>query len=69
MLTTRMEMNKKLEMMAKFGLRASNKSMEFKGSHEQLQMILGKKASKVYKMIVGGGITPIQASAVAIANI
>ena len=69
MMTYRMPMEKRLEMMTDFGLRASKKGMEFKGSHARLQMVLGKKESKQYRLVVGGGISPIQATALAISNI
>ena len=69
MVSTQMEIEKKLKMMSDFGLKASNKSLEFKGSQGQIQMIIGKKESKHYKLIIGGGISPIQATAVAVSQI
>jgi hypothetical protein len=42
-MSTTMEMDKKLKMMDYYNLRASEKSMEFKNSYGKMQVIMGKK--------------------------
>ena len=43
--------------------------MEFKNSKGNLKVIVGKKASKRYKIIVGPGLTPVQIFALVIAQV
>ena len=59
-MTTRIDMAKRLNMMSFYELRASQKSMEFKNQKGNINVVIGKRGSKRYKIIVGPGLTPIQ---------
>lgn len=59
-MTTRIDMAKRLNMMSFYELRASQKSMEFKNHKGNINVVIGKRGSKRYKIIVGPGLTPIQ---------
>lgn len=59
-MTAKLDIGKKLKLMNHFNLKASQKSMEFKNSNGSLQVIIGKKESKRYKIIVGPGLSPAQ---------
>ena len=42
-MTTKMDLGKKLKLMSYYNLKASQKSMEFKNSSGNMQVIIGKK--------------------------
>lgn len=69
LLTGRLDMGKKLRVMSHFELRASQKSMEFKDGQGNFRVVIGKRGSKRYKIIVGPGLSPAQVFALAIVQI
>ena len=66
---TRLETTKRLQMMAKYELRTSQKSMEFKSYSGDTKLVIGKKGSKRYKVIAGPGLSPIQIFATLIVQV
>jgi len=58
-MTAKIDIRERLNMMQNYGFRTSQKSMEFKDNCEQLKILIGKKASKRYRVVVGPGMTPI----------
>jgi hypothetical protein len=69
LMTTRLEAKDKLDLMKEYGLRVSDKSMEFRGREGELKVVIGKKGSKRYSIIAGPRLSPIQIFALAIVNI
>lgn len=67
--TGKIEPEEKKQLMSEYGLRDSEKSMEFRGKRGELRLVIGKKGSKRYCLIVGPYLSPIQAFALAIINI
>jgi hypothetical protein len=58
-----------LQLMREHKFKVSDKSIEFRDEKEELKLVIGKKASKVYGLIAGSNLTPIQAFSLAIINI
>ncbi len=68
-MTTKIELAKKLRLMNYYNFKASQKSMEFKNSLGNMQVIIGKRESKKYKIIAGPGLTPAQIFGLSIVQI
>lgn len=62
-------MTTKLNVISHYELRASEKSMEFKNNKGDINLIIGKKGSKRYKIISAPGLTPIQIFSMVIVQI
>ena len=68
-MTTKMDVSRKLKMMDYYNFKVSQKSMQFKNSSGGVQVIIGKQASKKYKIISGPGLSPVQVFALSIVQI
>ena len=55
--------------MSAYELRTSQKSMEFKNFQGDVKLIIGKRASKRYKLIAAPGLSPIQIFALLIVQV
>ena len=69
LMTTKLELAKRLQLMSCYELRSSQKSMEFKSSQGEMKVIIGKRASKRYKIIAAPGLSPVQIFALTIVQI
>ena len=68
-MTAKLDMSTRLKMMNHYELRTSQKSMEFKNNLGEFKLVIGKKASKRYQVVVGEGLTPIQVFGAVIAQV
>lgn len=68
-MTTRLPHSLQAQILSDHNLRVSQKSMEFKDPQETLQLLIGKSASKRYKILASGGRSPAEVLAVAIAQV
>jgi len=55
--------------MSAYQLRTSQKSMEFKDHQGDIRLMIGKKASKRYKIVSAPGLSPIQIFALLIVQV
>jgi hypothetical protein len=50
-------------------LKKSKKTISFKNKEGELKLFIGKKQSKLYKVVAGSGLSPIQVFSILISHI
>jgi hypothetical protein len=69
LMTGKIDRRDRLLMMNEHGFKTSAKSMEFKDVSNNMKVIIGKKGSKRYKVLVGPGHSPLEIFALAVVQI